>query len=292
MFAAILIAAMLVQRPGAPAQAARHAAPVSYEIPYRLSNTGHIVVRAKLNGKGPYSFILDTGAPTLIVATDVAQACGAAHAPGINVPFGQVEIEGGPTLTNEPGLVIDPFQLKTMNAVGLSGAKIAGVLGYTLVARFRMEIDLTRPHMLWTPIAYRPQPVLSLRALTGGKPLTAAPNQARLEGMADVATALLGSPPQKQPAWRGFLGIELDATAVVPTVRRVLAGGAAERAGFRPGDRITYLQQDDHDPVATPTVAELLRAAGGIAAGRRVSFTVERGSRNLLLVARTQRGGL
>jgi len=32
----------------------------TYQIPYRLSETKHVIVRAKINGKGPYNFIVDT----------------------------------------------------------------------------------------------------------------------------------------------------------------------------------------------------------------------------------------
>src|SRR5436305_2039231 len=31
-------------------------------VPYRLTDTQHVLVRAKINGKGPLNFILDTGA--------------------------------------------------------------------------------------------------------------------------------------------------------------------------------------------------------------------------------------
>jgi len=40
----------------------------SYEIPYKLTDTKHVMVRVKLNGKGPFNFILDTGAPALIIS--------------------------------------------------------------------------------------------------------------------------------------------------------------------------------------------------------------------------------
>ena len=48
----------------------------SYEIPYKLTATNHIMVRLKLNGKGPFNFIVDTGAPALFVATKVAKKAG------------------------------------------------------------------------------------------------------------------------------------------------------------------------------------------------------------------------
>ena len=47
-----------------------------YRIPYRLDETQHLAVRAKLNGRGPYNFIVDTGAPAVFIAKDVAARCG------------------------------------------------------------------------------------------------------------------------------------------------------------------------------------------------------------------------
>ena len=35
---------------------------VTYEVPYRLAKTKHVMVRVKLNGKGPFNFLIDTGA--------------------------------------------------------------------------------------------------------------------------------------------------------------------------------------------------------------------------------------
>ena len=34
----------------------------SYQVPYKLTIPKHIVVRAKINGKGPFNLVLDTGA--------------------------------------------------------------------------------------------------------------------------------------------------------------------------------------------------------------------------------------
>jgi hypothetical protein len=41
----------------------------TYQVPYRLTVPKHILVRAKINGKGPFNFLLDTGAPALFVST-------------------------------------------------------------------------------------------------------------------------------------------------------------------------------------------------------------------------------
>ena len=52
------------------------AAARSFEVPYRLTVPKHLLVRAKINGKGPFNFILDTGAPALFVATDLCRKLG------------------------------------------------------------------------------------------------------------------------------------------------------------------------------------------------------------------------
>ena len=43
-----------------------------------------------------------------------------------------------------------------MNALGLPGATIDGILGFTVLARFRLEIDPTRDRMTWTRLDYEP----------------------------------------------------------------------------------------------------------------------------------------
>jgi len=54
------------------------------------------------------------------------------------------------------GRIEDPFQLEGMNGLGLAGAELHGVIGYNILARFRMEIDFTRDKMVWTPLKFEP----------------------------------------------------------------------------------------------------------------------------------------
>src|SRR5262245_41914190 len=63
------------QGPRPPAAAGtKDAQPVL--VPYRLIDTHHVMVRIKINGKGPFNFIVDTGCPVLIVSTPVAKKVG------------------------------------------------------------------------------------------------------------------------------------------------------------------------------------------------------------------------
>ena len=55
----------------------------------------------------------------------------------------------------------DPFQLVGMNALGLPGASIDGILGFTILARFRLEIDPTQDRMTWTRLDSCPADPLS-----------------------------------------------------------------------------------------------------------------------------------
>ena len=34
----------------------------SFQVPYRLTDTNHFLVRARINGKGPFNFLVDSGA--------------------------------------------------------------------------------------------------------------------------------------------------------------------------------------------------------------------------------------
>src|SRR5437660_5240117 len=45
-------------------------------VPYRLTDTFHVLVRAKINSHGPYNFIIDTGAPAMFIETALAKQIG------------------------------------------------------------------------------------------------------------------------------------------------------------------------------------------------------------------------
>src|SRR5262245_30565429 len=45
-------------------------------VPFELLKSGHMAVQVKVNGKGPYRLIFDTGAPITLVNNKVAKAAG------------------------------------------------------------------------------------------------------------------------------------------------------------------------------------------------------------------------
>ena len=58
----LLLAALLLPAGGVRADEKGKEAAKPIEVPYRLTVPKHVLVRAKINGKGPFNFILDTGA--------------------------------------------------------------------------------------------------------------------------------------------------------------------------------------------------------------------------------------
>src|SRR5689334_14514783 len=69
--------------------------PKKFEVPYRLTDTKHVLVRAKINGKGPFNLILDTGAPAVFITKPVAKKAGVEVGDMQWATIDRFEIEGG-----------------------------------------------------------------------------------------------------------------------------------------------------------------------------------------------------
>src|SRR5580692_688652 len=142
--------------------------PVKYEIPYRLTETNHVQVRVKINGKGPFNLILDTGAPALFLPKQVAKKA------GIDVNekgFGAVEkfeFEGGLTVDKVRAHVTDIFQVEGMNSLGVAGVELHGMIGYEVLAKFKITYDFTSDKRLFEPlVGFTPPPQEKINAKGG-----------------------------------------------------------------------------------------------------------------------------
>jgi hypothetical protein len=205
--------------------------PLTYEVPYRLTDTKHVLVRVKLNGKGPFNFIIDTGAPALILTEAAAKKAGG-KADGSWTTFDTLEVEGGVKIDKPRGLAIDPFQLKGMNAMGLAGVELHGMMGYHILARYKIEYDFTDTKLKWTPVDFKvPDPKRVEVDKEGG--------QGGLEIIGSMMQLLGGfAKPNFDVKPRGFLGAELEAQKDELVVKSVVADGPADKAGLKAGDRI------------------------------------------------------
>jgi serine protease DegQ len=252
----------------------------SHEVPYRLTVTKHVLVRAKINGKGPFNFILDTGAPALFVGTKVCQKLGIEpDSRGWGV-FDRFEIEGGVVLKRIKGRVEDPFQLEGMNGLGLAGAELHGIIGYGVLARFRMEIDFTRDKMTWTPLDFSPVAPAGMGGKGGG-----AGGLEVVGSMMKMLGSFIGTKATPDVAPRGFLGLDVADSDDNPVVRTVLEKGPAALAGVKVGDVITHLAGR-----GVGDREDVVRVAKKLTAGTEVKLTVKRGDATKELTLKTGEG--
>jgi serine protease Do len=244
----------------------------SYRVPYRLTETNHYLVRVQINGKGPFNFLVDTGAPALYISTETAQKVGLEPSKtSYWTDVDRFDIEGGATLRHLKARVEDPYQLVGMNALGLPGASIDGILGFTLLARFRLEFDPTQDRMVWTRLDFEPkEPPLTRKAGENLPPEIQAMNL--IGPIAKIAAALVGKQPEDQLHPRGFLGLELAETEGGLRIVAVLPGSPAAKGGVQAGDRLLRLLDRD-----VSTLKSAHEAVAELRPGARVSLKLRRG---------------
>ena len=129
----------------------------SATVPFRLLNN-HVYVEATVNGKGPYTFIVDTGGHTLIsprVAREAGlQVVGAGVTSGAGektetTGFARYrEIALGPVkLTDQPAFITKIYEPR------IEGIPVDGMFGFELFARFAVQIDYGAKTMTMTDFA-------------------------------------------------------------------------------------------------------------------------------------------
>ncbi|MFO0957268.1 MAG: aspartyl protease family protein [Isosphaeraceae bacterium] len=257
----------------------------TYRVPYRNTDTNHALVRVRINGKGPFNFLVDTGAPFLFVGTEAAEKAGlVADKDSYYTAVDRLEFEGGPSLTGLKARIEDPFQLVGMNALGLPGASIDGILGYAILARFRFTLDPTDDRMTWTRLDFDPE---DLEVPADPKERNAPADVQAMNMMGPLmkfASILIGKKPETQLRPRGWLGIELESSKEggPPKVARVVDGSPAATAGLKAGDVIE--RAGDRE---TPDAKALFEATRQFEAGAEVALKIRRGgeSRVILLTA-------
>lgn len=263
----------------------------TYEVPYRLTQTKHFLIRAKLNGKGPFNFLMDTGAPALIFTKALAQKIGVPVTKNPWVVVNRLELEGGTVLEKVSARLDDPFQLRAMNTTGLMDSEIAGVLGYTVLAHFRIEIVPDSLHMRWTLLDYVPPRVPSLQELTKGKPLKMPRAMTEMTNMARSASSLFPR-AASGVVLRGFIGIELTEDTGKTQIANVLAESPAAAAGLRTGDIVQRIEMAGQAAQEITKPDGLYRAMAKVSGGTKMTLRVLRDNRPLSLTLTTGKAEL
>ncbi len=279
----LLLAAVAVGC-AAPLRAADPPAPKgeakAHAVPYRLTDTKHVLVRAKLNGQGPFNFILDTGAPAVFIPKVVAKKVGLKVDGKGWGAFDTFEVEGGVTVDNARCRVEDLFQLEGMNGMGLAGVELHGVIGANVLARFKITYDFTADKLPFVPLDYNPPDPKGLSGKGG---------QGGLEVIGPVMKMMagfMGIKPSFDVKAGGFLGIDAEERTGGVFVTTVIAGGPADKAGIQVGDKLDTVRTNSLDDLG-----DLKRALAKTNSGDQLKVEIVRDGKTRKLTV-TLGGGL
>src|SRR5262245_25739848 len=143
------------------------AEPKRVVVPFEMLDSGHMGVKVKVNGKGPYLLIFDTGAPIALVNNKLAKDSGMTK--GLAKPaltlfgsLGEAKIKtlevGGAKAEDVPTIIMDH---PTVEQIAKYLKKdIHGIVGFPFFARFKMTIDYKAKTMTLEPSGYKPPDVM------------------------------------------------------------------------------------------------------------------------------------
>ena len=126
-------------------------------IPFRLAhpNKPLILVEARLNGRGPYSLVVDTGASASVLAPRAAGELGIESAPGtaitggggsVQIRMGRLSsLSVGPSQIDDLPIIVGDFMTGLSQVVGVS---LDGIIGFDFLRRHEVTIDYPNRRML------------------------------------------------------------------------------------------------------------------------------------------------
>jgi hypothetical protein len=240
-------------------------------IPFELLKSRHMAIQVKINDKGPYRLIFDTGAPTNLVNNKVAKDAGLltkedkgglplfGAAPAAKtikkLQIGDVKLEGMSTM------VMDH---PTVAAIAEVVGPVEGIIGFPFFARYKMSIDYQKLEMTLTPNGYVPTDAM----------------QGMMEKlMAGGAKGQKPEPAILAPA--AVWGFEVEAAKdddAGVVVSKVYPRSPAATGELKAGDRLLTL-----DGRWTDTVSDTFLAASLVRAGKPVTLVVKRDGKDLKL---------
>ncbi len=244
-----------------------------FKVPFETLQTQHIVIMVKINGKGPYRLIFDTGSPLTLISNKTARDSGVLPKDAKPIiPLFQVQQFDVKTL--EIGtLKVSGFKTVIMDhpTVALMDellGPVDGIVGLTFFAKFKLTIDYQAKELTFVPVKFTPPDVTK------------------------SMMAMLMSPDKNKkkvlaPAGQWGFSVAKDAKDEEPgvTVKDVFAGGPAAAAGLKTGDRLLTIEGR-----WTDTVVDCYRAATVVKPGTAAQVKVLRDGKDIQLTVKVAAG--
>jgi hypothetical protein len=246
-------------------------------VPFEMLKSQHMAVQVKVNGKGPYRLIFDTGAPVTLLSNKVAKEAGVFPEKFRPSPFaffgsqGQFKIKdlemGELKVANVDTMVMDH---PTVAAMASALGPIEGIVGFNVFAKHRTTIDYQAKSMTFVPVNFQP-----------------------VDMMKQMMSVMLAAPAErarsKVLAPAGLLGIRVvkkveDRDPGVD-IAEVFAGSPAAAAGLKAGDRLLTL-----DGRWTDSVEDCYQAAARLQPGTLTRAEVVRDGKKTDVAVQVKQG--
>lgn len=197
------------------------------KVPLEILKTGHIVVSVKVNEKGPYRLLFDTGAPITIISSKVATEAKVIK-PSLGFSLfgagGQANIQslelGNLKTQNNSVIVMDHPTIKVMSKFF---GPIEGIIGFSTYSRYKLTIDYQDSSIAFTPNNYIPQDTIK----------------------AMIDRMMANSKNRETLCSKGVWGFEVEKlqtdTADGLNIISVAPNSVIAKAGLKKGDRILSL---------------------------------------------------
>jgi len=259
------------------AKTAEETAAKAASVPFELLKSQHMAVQVKVNGKGPFRLIFDTGAPVTLISNKVAKEGKVFPEKFKASPFaffgsqGQFKIKelemGELKVSNVDTMVMDH---PTVGALANALGPIDGIVGFNVFAKHRTTIDYQAKSMTFVPVDYQP-----------------------VDMMKKIMSIMLASKADKEkgrilsPA--GLLGLRVDKKSdddeAGVAVAEVFAGGGAAAGGLKEGDRLLTL-----DGRWTDSVEDCYFAASRLRPGASVRAEILRDGKKMNVQIQVKQG--